>query len=151
MQLPPEALKAWSERLQGESMQTLSSKAGNQLTAFLTNNSETLRSLRNLRPPKEDEEPRTPVPLEEGPDPGAEDEDLAEFVLQETLRSHQQLDALEQVAELSSQQAAIWERLRNGKEIAEIAAELDITVNHVSVQKHNAIKRLGAVRKAAGL
>lgn len=61
------------------------------------------------------------------------------------------LDSLEQVAGLSPQQTAVWRRLRQGMEIAEIAVELGISKNSVSVQKNNAIKKLKEARRAAGL
>ena len=81
----------------------------------------------------------------------AEDEDLTEFEREETLRQQrQQLDILEQVAGLSPQQTEVWRRRYKGMEIAEIAAELGISENQVSVQNHNALKKLSAARKAAG-
>jgi hypothetical protein len=72
-----------------------------------------------------------------------------DFELRETAR--QQLDALEQEAGFSPQQTEVWRRLREGKEIAEIAAELGIPKKQVSVVAHNARKRAGKARKAAGL
>ena len=81
----------------------------------------------------------------------AEDEDLTKFEREETLRQQrQQLDILEQVARLSPQQTEVWRRRYKGMEIAEIAAELGISENQVSVQNHNALKKLSAARKAAG-
>lgn len=61
------------------------------------------------------------------------------------------LDALEQAAGLSPQQVEVWQLLRRGKEISEIAAELDISKNSVSVQKHKAVEKLKEARRAAGL
>lgn len=65
----------------------------------------------------------------------SEDEQIAELERKETL------DALEKKAGLSQQQAAVWQWLRRGTEIKEIAAELVISENSVSVQKHNAVKK----------
>lgn len=75
----------------------------------------------------------------------SEDEQIAELERKETL------DALEKKAGLSQQQAAVWQWLRRGTEIKEIAAELGISENSVSVQKHNAVKKLKEARRAAGL
>jgi RNA polymerase sigma factor (sigma-70 family) len=75
----------------------------------------------------------------------SEDEQIAELERKETL------DALEKKAGLSQQQAAVWQWLRRGTEIKEIAAELGISENLVSVQKHNAVKKLKEARRAAGL
>jgi RNA polymerase sigma factor (sigma-70 family) len=89
--------------------------------------------------------------IEEAAAAFASDEDLAEFEREETLRlRRQQLDELEQVAGLSPQQTEVWRRSYKGMEIAEIAAELGISENQVSVQKHNAAKKLSDARKAAG-
>lgn len=64
------------------------------------------------------------------------DEDMAKF------ENVEMLNVLEQAASLSPQQTAVWWRLREGKEIREIAVELGISENSVSVQKNNAIKKL---------
>jgi RNA polymerase sigma factor (sigma-70 family) len=74
-----------------------------------------------------------------------EDEQMAELERKEIL------DALEQAAGLSPQQAAVWQRLRRGMRISEIAAELGVSENSVSVQKHNAIKKLKEAKRAAEL
>jgi RNA polymerase sigma factor (sigma-70 family) len=74
-----------------------------------------------------------------------EDEQMAELERKEIL------DALEQAAGLSPQQAEVWQLLRRGKEIREIATELGITKNSVSVQKCKAVEKLKEARRVAGL
>lgn len=82
---------------------------------------------------------------------GKTDSDLEDFEISETLRQQrQQLDHLQEVANLSPQQNEIFNRVRRGMEIKEIAAELGISENQVSVQKHNAMKKLSQAREAAG-
>lgn len=61
------------------------------------------------------------------------------------------LDALEQSTKLSPQQAAVWKQVRAGAEIGEIAAELGIPKEQVSVVKNKAIEKLTRTRKASGL
>jgi DNA-binding CsgD family transcriptional regulator len=68
-------------------------------------------------------------------------DEISEFEREEEAR--QRLDALEQKAKLSTQQAEIWRRLRRGMEIAEIAAELGISRNQVSSQKKRIKRKVG--------
>ena len=72
-----------------------------------------------------------------------EDEWIAELDRKETL------DALERATELSPQQKAVCKRLRQDKSISEIADELGIPKNQVSVQKNLAIKKLRKAREAS--
>ena len=76
---------------------------------------------------------------------GRNDPLLEEFERMETV--HQ----LEAAAGLSPGESAVWQRLRSGMEITEIARELQITKGNVSVKKHNALKKLGEARRASGL
>jgi RNA polymerase sigma factor (sigma-70 family) len=76
---------------------------------------------------------------------GRNDQLLEEFERMETVLQ------MEAAAGLSPREAAVWQRVRSGMEIAEIAQELQITEGNVSVQKHNAIKKLDEARRASGL
>jgi DNA-binding NarL/FixJ family response regulator len=79
----------------------------------------------------------------------AEDtDDLSDFERREVAR--QQLDSLEKSVTLSKQQAEIWQRLRQGLEIAEIASELEIPRNQVSKQKARIKRKMQKARKAVG-
>ncbi len=79
----------------------------------------------------------------------AEDtDDLSDFERREEAR--QQLDSLEKNVTLSKQQAEIWQRLRQGMEIAEIASELEIPRNQVSKQKARIKRKMQKVRTAVG-
>lgn len=79
------------------------------------------------------------------------DFDLEDFELRETLRQQlRQLEALEQTAGLSPQQMDVWRLAREGKDNAEIAAQLGVGKNQVSVVLHNAKKKLVEARKVAG-
>jgi DNA-binding CsgD family transcriptional regulator len=84
----------------------------------------------------------------------AEDDTLARFEAGEAARQEVNLlDLLEEEAALSPQQAEVWTLLRQGVEIEEIASMLGKTPNHISVQKHNAVRKLkqvDEVRAAAG-
>jgi RNA polymerase sigma factor (sigma-70 family) len=118
-ELPGAVRVAWDD-IETVSTNTLLNEASNSLRRT---KSETHRSL----PPSEG------------------DDSLAQFEAQETIS--QMLDALEPEARLSAQQAEVWQLSRRGMEIAEIASNLGISRNQVSVQKHNAIEK---VREAAG-
>jgi hypothetical protein len=65
--------------------------------------------------------------------------------------ARQEIDMLEEAAELKGQVAAVWKGVRDRLSPEEIAEELGISRNQVYVQKHDAIKRLREARKAAGL
>jgi RNA polymerase sigma factor (sigma-70 family) len=86
----------------------------------------------------------TSLPSDEGLR-APEDEQMTE------LERKEMLDALEQEADLSPQQAEVWQRLRRGMEIKAISSELGISENSVSVQKHNALKKLKEAKRAVGL
>jgi DNA-binding CsgD family transcriptional regulator len=90
--------------------------------------------------------PRKLTSLSSGAAPDSlEDENVSEIERTDTL------DTLERAAKLSPQQAEVWRRVRQDKSIAEIAAELTITENQVSVQKNNAIKKLSEARETIEL
>lgn len=74
--------------------------------------------------------------------------DLSNFERREEAR--QQLDSLEKSVTLSKQQAEIWQRLRQGMEIAEIASELEIPRNQVSKQKARIKGKMQKARTAVG-
>lgn len=76
------------------------------------------------------------------------DDELLEFERREEAR--QKLDALEQKAKLSRQQAEIWRRLRRGMEIVEIAGELNIPRKQVSTQKKRIKRKMQRARAAGG-
>jgi DNA-binding CsgD family transcriptional regulator len=79
----------------------------------------------------------------------AEDtDDLSNFERREEAR--QQLDSLEKSVTLSKQQAEIWQRLRQGMEIAEIASELEIPRQQVSTQKARIKRKMQKVRTTVG-
>jgi len=81
----------------------------------------------------------------------AADDTLTRFEAGEAAR--QELDLLEQGAALSPQQAEVWTLARQGAGIGEIARMLGKTPNHISVQKHNAVKNMkqaNEARTAAG-
>jgi DNA-binding CsgD family transcriptional regulator len=73
------------------------------------------------------------------------DQLLEEFERMETLRQ------LEQTTQLTQLEAAVWQRARDGQANAEIAEELKISENSVSVHKSHAVKKLREVRRASGL
>jgi DNA-binding CsgD family transcriptional regulator len=76
---------------------------------------------------------------------GRNDPLLEEFERMETVRQ------MEAAAGLSPGESAVWQRVRSGMEITEIAQELQITKGNVSVKKHNAFKKLDEARRASGL
>jgi DNA-binding CsgD family transcriptional regulator len=79
----------------------------------------------------------------------AEDtDDLSDFERWEEAR--QQLDSLEKYITFSEQQAEIWQRLKRGMEIAEIASELDIPRQQVSTQKARIKRKMQKARRAVG-
>ena len=95
------------------------------------------------------------APVEEAPEQGTDkDKDplgLGDWAAREEA-ARQWLDELEQAAKLSPQQKEVWWRRRRKKmEIGEIAAELNISENHVSVQLHYANEKLRKAGEAAGL
>jgi hypothetical protein len=79
-------------------------------------------------------------------DPLEADSMRNDFELRELAR--EQLDALEETAQLTLQQTEVWRRLRTGMGIEEVSTELGISKKQVSVVKHVAMKRL---REVAGL
>jgi hypothetical protein len=79
-------------------------------------------------------------------DPLEADSMRNDFELRELAR--EQLDTLEEAAQLSPQQTEVWRRLRMGMGIEQIGAELDIPKTQVSVVKHEAMRKLS---KVAGL
>jgi hypothetical protein len=76
------------------------------------------------------------------------DRDIEDFVLREEVR--QQLDALEQAAAFSPQEAQVWQLLRKDMDIGEIAVELSIPKGQVSVVAHRARRKAREAREAAG-
>jgi DNA-binding CsgD family transcriptional regulator len=76
---------------------------------------------------------------------GRNDPGLEEFERMETLRE------TEAAAGLSPGEAAVWQRVRSGMEITEIAQELQVTKGNVSVKKHTALKKLDEASRVSGL
>jgi DNA-binding CsgD family transcriptional regulator len=72
-------------------------------------------------------------------------------LLEEFERMEETLRQLEQTTQLTRLEVAVWQRARDGLENAEIAGELKISNNSVSVHKSNAVKKLREARRAAGL
>src|SRR5215212_1741628 len=90
--------------------------------------------------------PRNSVLLADEMADEATNDSLARFEASEAAR--QELDLMEQGAALSPQQAEVWTLARQGAEIGEIANILGKTPNHISVQKHNAVRAMKQAHEA---
>jgi hypothetical protein len=166
-ELPAASLVAWSEWQRDEPL-----RSGTGQRSFVSRTSELLAALGSkqgreardrarmeehesptIRPrthAREEQEESLRARRKPSPPP---DVDIEDMELKLTMhQQRQQLDALIETALGGApQQKAVVQRRRRGMEFVEIAAEMGIPENQVYVQYHNAIKKLGEARKAAGL
>src|SRR5215204_961555 len=135
-ELLPATILAWDELQAGEPL-----RPGSGKTNLVSRTQRWLQKIGSEAAEKQ----KTHMQFDEvsGDDQG--DQLLEEFERMETLRQ------LEQATQLTRLEAAVWQRARDGLEIAEIAEELKISKNSVSVHKSNAVMKLCEARRASGL
>jgi len=144
-ELPGATRVAWSERESGEGIADLR----NRVSCFIADNGDEESWRENTR--RLDPKQVHSVSQDLNAVPEHSPEELPEARLLETPAAlREQLDEFEKHAKLSPQQAAVVQGVRRGMDIIEIADELRISTNQVSVQKRNAISKLKLASKAAG-
>jgi Bacterial regulatory proteins, luxR family len=144
-ELPGATRVAWSERESGEGITDLR----NRVSRFIADNGDEESWRENTR--RLDPEQVHSISQDLNSVPEHSPEELPEAHLLETPAAlREQFDEIERYAKLSPQQKAVVQGVRRGMDIIEIADELGISTNQVSVQKRNAISKMKPARKAAG-